>query len=100
VRNHASPKGGNPRLKKAGRVQELKNPKEMNMHSFNAQTSSSFPFRLAAIDLDDTLLGPDKQISAANAAAVSTLRDREVRIILASGRRHENMLRFHQGVAE
>lgn len=68
----------------------------MNMQSFKAQKSSSFPFRLAAIDLDDTLLGPDKQISAANAAAVSTLRDREVRVILASGRRHENMLRFHQ----
>lgn len=57
---------------------------------------ASLPFRLAAIDLDDTLLGPDKQISAANAAAVRTLQEYGVRVILASGRRHENMLRFHQ----
>ena len=58
-------------------------------------TQGSFPYRLAAIDLDETLLGPDKQISAANVAAVQALRDRGVRVILASGRRHENMLRFH-----
>ena len=55
-----------------------------------------FPYRLAAIDLDDTLLGPDKKISAANAAAVQTLREHGLRITLASGRRHENMLRFHR----
>ena len=55
-----------------------------------------FPYRLAAIDLDNTLLGPDKQISRANAAAVDALRRRGVRVVLASGRRHENMLRFHR----
>ena len=55
-----------------------------------------FPYRLAAIDLDDTLLGPDKKISAANVAAVQALRERGLRITLASGRRHENMLRFHR----
>lgn len=53
-------------------------------------------FRLAAVDLDDTLLGPDKQISAANADAVHALRARGVQVVLASGRRHENMLRFHR----
>jgi hypothetical protein len=53
------------------------------------------PFRLAAIDLDDTLLGPDKQISPANAAAVCELRARGIRVILASGRKHENMTRFY-----
>lgn len=56
----------------------------------------SLPYRLAAIDLDDTLLGPDKLISAANAAAVIALREAGVHVTLASGRRHENMLRFHQ----
>lgn len=55
-----------------------------------------FPYRLAAIDLDDTLLGPDKRISAANADAVHDLRRRGVRVVLASGRRHENMLRYHR----
>lgn len=55
-----------------------------------------FPYRLAAVDLDDTLLGADKLISQANAEAVRALRERGVRVVLASGRRHENMLRFHQ----
>lgn len=64
--------------------------------NFQAQSNTSFPYRLAAIDLDDTLLGPDKEISAANAAAVRALQERGVRVVLASGRRHENMLRFHQ----
>lgn len=53
-------------------------------------------FRLAAVDLDDTLLGPDKEISRANIEAVHALRARGVRVALASGRRHANMLRFHR----
>ena len=53
------------------------------------------PFRLAAIDIDGTLLGPDSQLSSANAAAVVRLQESGIRVILASGRRHENMLRFH-----
>lgn len=54
------------------------------------------PYRLAAIDLDDTLLGSDKQISAQNADAVKFLQSQGIQIVLASGRRHENILRFHQ----
>ena len=57
---------------------------------------ASFPYRLAAVDLDDTLLGPDKRISAENAGALRQLTDRGVRIVLASGRRHENIIRFHE----
>lgn len=56
----------------------------------------TFPYRLAAVDLDDTLLGPDKQISPENLEALQQLREHGVRIVLASGRRHENMLRFHR----
>jgi Cof subfamily protein (haloacid dehalogenase superfamily) len=52
-------------------------------------------FRLAAIDLDDTLLGPDKQVSAANRAAIQKLRGNGVQIVLASGRKHGNMTTFH-----
>lgn len=59
-------------------------------------THTIFPYRLAAVDLDDTLLGPDKIISDANADAIQRLRDAGVTITLASGRRHENMLRFHR----
>jgi Cof subfamily protein (haloacid dehalogenase superfamily) len=55
----------------------------------------SIPFRLAAIDIDGTLLGPDSQMSAENMAAVGSLREHGVRVVLASGRRHENMLRFY-----
>ena len=55
-----------------------------------------FPFRLAAIDLDGTLLGPDKKISSMNAEAVRRLRDAGVEVIIASGRRHQNSLRFHR----
>ncbi|MDX1932210.1 MAG: Cof-type HAD-IIB family hydrolase [Capsulimonadales bacterium] len=54
------------------------------------------PYRLAAIDLDDTLLGPDKAISRENAEAVRRLQEAGVHCVLASGRRHENMLRFHR----
>jgi Cof subfamily protein (haloacid dehalogenase superfamily) len=55
----------------------------------------ALPFALAAIDIDDTLLGPDGRISAANAEAIGELRRRGAMVILASGRSHPNMLRFH-----
>ncbi len=54
----------------------------------------SSPFRLAAIDLDETLLGPDKQISDANRRAVRKLVEQGVQVVLASGRRFENMIRY------
>jgi len=61
----------------------------LNMHSPN------FPYRLAAIDMDATLLGPDHRVSAPNRQALRRLADHGVRIVLASGRRHENLIRFH-----
>ena len=51
-------------------------------------------FRLAAIDLDDTLLGPEKQISDDNRRAIDSLRGQGIQIVLASGRRYENMIRY------
>jgi Cof subfamily protein (haloacid dehalogenase superfamily) len=56
----------------------------------------NFPYRLAAIDLDGTLLGPDKTVSEQNAAAVQKLRENEVQVIIASGRRHQNSVRFQR----
>ncbi|WP_309715801.1 HAD family hydrolase [Armatimonas sp.] len=53
-----------------------------------------FPFRLAVFDLDGTLLGPDKEISPANAAAVVQLQSLGCTVVLASGRPHGNILRF------
>jgi Cof subfamily protein (haloacid dehalogenase superfamily) len=57
---------------------------------------TQFPFRLAAVDLDGTLLGPDKEVSAQNAAAVQRLNENGTRVIIASGRRHQNSIRFQR----
>jgi Cof subfamily protein (haloacid dehalogenase superfamily) len=53
-----------------------------------------FPFRLAAVDLDDTLLGPDKRVGGTNRDALERLQSLGCEVILASGRRHDNMLPF------
>jgi hypothetical protein len=47
---------------------------------------------LAFIDLDDTLLGPDKQISPDNFRALARLRGAGVQIAVASGRHHKNIV--------
>lgn len=57
---------------------------------------SPFPYRLAASDLDGTLLGPDKEIGAANRAAVGDIRARGARFVVASGRRHQNSIRYYR----
>ncbi|CAA9390374.1 MAG: hypothetical protein AVDCRST_MAG64-1164 [uncultured Phycisphaerae bacterium] len=56
--------------------------------------NTPFPYRLAAIDIDDTLTGPDKRVGPANRAAVRRLAAAGCRVVLASGRRHANMLPF------
>ncbi len=60
-----------------------------------ANAHTTFPYRLAAIDIDDTLVGPDKRVSEANAEAIGRLRARGCRIVLASGREHASMCAFH-----
>src|SRR3954469_11173440 len=55
-----------------------------------------FPYKLAAIDIDDTLVGPDKRISGATRTAAARLTGCGWRVVLASGRRHDNMLPFHR----
>ena len=55
---------------------------------------TSFPFKLAAVDLDDTLLGPDKRVGPENRRALERLRGLGCEVILASGRRHDNMLPY------
>jgi HAD superfamily hydrolase (TIGR01484 family) len=67
------------------------------MDQISAQkVGKDFGFRLAAVDLDGTLLGPDKQIGPENAAAVQRLREHGVTVIIASGRRHQNSVRFQR----
>ncbi|MBV9104776.1 MAG: HAD family phosphatase [Verrucomicrobia bacterium] len=62
----------------------------------DAQLETEFPYRLSAIDLDGTLLGPDKTISEQNAAAVRRLKENGSQVIIASGRRHQNSIRFQR----
>jgi len=62
----------------------------------DSREATVFPFRLAAIDLDGTLLGPDKTISPENIAAVDRLHQSGVTVIIASGRRHQNSVRFQR----
>jgi Cof subfamily protein (haloacid dehalogenase superfamily) len=50
--------------------------------------------RMAVIDLDDTLLSPDKQISQSNLEALDALRKNSFEIIIASGRHHQNIVGF------
>ena len=58
--------------------------------------TNTFPYKLAAVDLDDTLLGPDKRVGRPNRDAIERLRGLGCEVILASGRRHDNMLSFHR----
>jgi len=55
-------------------------------------------FKLAAIDLDGTLLGHDGQISAANRQAVRRLQNAGLEVALASGRHYENMRRYAEAL--
>lgn len=57
---------------------------------------SNFPFQIAVFDLDGTLLGPDKEISPANRAALARVSATGCRVVLASGRPHFNLLRFQE----
>lgn len=57
---------------------------------------ASFPYRLVASDLDGTLLDPGKKIAAASLAAVREMQARGARFVVASGRRHQNSLRYYR----
>ena len=51
-------------------------------------------FKLAAIDLDGTLLGPDHAISGENALAVRRLQAAGAQVVLASGRHYNSMHKY------
>lgn len=56
----------------------------------------AFPYRLAAVDIDDTLVGPNKQVSRENQEALARLQAAGCRVILASGREHHSMAIYQQ----
>jgi Cof subfamily protein (haloacid dehalogenase superfamily) len=51
-------------------------------------------FKLAAMDLDGTLLGPDHKISEANVLAVGRLQAAGAQVVLASGRHYNSMHKY------
>ena len=55
---------------------------------------SPLPYRLCAIDLDDTLLGADHLISERNARAIHAVSEMGVVVAIASGRMYETTLKF------
>ncbi len=57
---------------------------------------ASFPYRLVASDLDGTLLDPGKKIAGDSLAAVREMQARGARFVVASGRRHQNSLRYYR----
>jgi Cof subfamily protein (haloacid dehalogenase superfamily) len=58
------------------------------------RSENASAFKMAAIDLDGTLLGGDHQISAANARAVEQLRQAGAQVVLASGRHFDSMQKY------
>jgi Cof subfamily protein (haloacid dehalogenase superfamily) len=56
--------------------------------------NTPLPFRLAVFDMDDTLLGPDREISPENVSALQRLRSVGVEVVIASGRHHQNISEF------
>jgi Cof subfamily protein (haloacid dehalogenase superfamily) len=57
-----------------------------------------FPYKLAVFDMDDTLLGPDRALSAENAAALRRLRAAGVEVVIASGRHSSNIVEFEHEI--
>jgi Cof subfamily protein (haloacid dehalogenase superfamily) len=60
--------------------------------------NATFPYRMAVFDMDDTLLGPDKKISAENRLALARLRAAGVEVVIASGRYQGNVIIFEESL--
>ncbi len=67
---------------------------------FTKPFKSPSKLRLAAIDLDGTLLGPDSKISAENRSAVGQLAAAGLEVVLASGRHYRSMLPYARQLPE
>src|SRR4051812_2810221 len=58
------------------------------------RSNTGHKFKLAAIDLDGTLLGPTQLISEENVRAVQDLQSAGVQVVLASGRHYDSMREY------
>lgn len=83
-------------IQASGKISGKKAPHKRSGFKKTTQEARKQIYRLAAIDLDGTLLNPERHISDENKAAVAKLRANNIEVVLASGRKHEDILRFHQ----
>jgi len=71
-----------------------------NLHGMMKTPNQSKNPRLAAIDLDGTLLGPDLKISPENRRAVHRLAEAGFEVVLASGRHLNSMMPYVRQLPE
>ncbi len=64
----------------------------------NHLMGSAFPYRLAVFDMDDTLLGPNKEVSVENRHALEQLRAAGVEVVIASGRYESSLAAFEKNL--
>lgn len=83
-------------IQASGKISGKKAPHKRNGFKKTTQEVKKPIYKLAAIDLDGTLLNPERRISDENKAAVAKLRANNIEVVLASGRKHEDIYRFHQ----
>jgi Cof subfamily protein (haloacid dehalogenase superfamily) len=79
-----------------GKISSSKSGQKRHSQDKTSQSGKQQVYKLAAIDLDGTLLNPERRISAENRAAVEKLIANDVQVVLASGRRHDDIYRFHE----
>lgn len=60
----------------------------------SSRAGTTQAFKLAAIDLDGTLLGPRHAISDENVRAVNRLQESGAQVVLASGRHHDSIRKY------
>jgi Cof subfamily protein (haloacid dehalogenase superfamily) len=58
----------------------------------------TMPFLMAAFDMDDTMLGPNKRISRANRAAVRALRGLGLLMVPCTGRVYQHTVPYHRSL--
>jgi hypothetical protein len=68
--------------------------------SGKASAPAPFQFKLAGIDVDGTLLGPDLKISPENLRALRLLHERKVELVIASGRHYLGVAPFLRALPE
>jgi Cof subfamily protein (haloacid dehalogenase superfamily) len=64
------------------------------------ETSKKSRMKLAAIDLDGTLLGPDLAVSPENLRAVRALQEHGIEVVIASGRHYLSIRQFLAALPE